>query len=43
MTQNNLTQIKEIVANEPIADRINPVILDAFRENPYTLPLDSWA
>ena len=43
MTQNNLTQVKEIVANEPIADRINPVILDAFRENPYTLPLDSWA
>ena len=43
MTHLNLTQEKEIVPNEPLADRINPIIVDAFRENPYTQPLDSWA
>jgi len=43
MTHLNLTQDKEIVPNEPLADRINPVIVNAFRDNPYTQPLDSWA
>ena len=38
----NLTQMKEIVLNEPIANRINPEILDAFKENPYTQSLTSW-
>ena len=43
MTHLNITQEKEIVPNEPLADRINPIIVDAFKENPYTQPLDSWA
>ena len=43
MTHINITQDKEIVPNEPLADRINPAIVSAFRENPYTQPLDSWA
>ena len=43
MNLSNLTQVKEIVVNEPLADRINPYILDAFKENPYTQSLTSWA
>ena len=43
MNLSNLTQVKEIVVNEPLADRINPNILDAFKENPYTQSLTSWA
>ena len=43
MTHLNITQEKEIVPNEPLADRINPDIVSAFRDNPYTQPLDSWA
>ena len=43
MNRSNLTQIKEIVVNEPLADRINPNILEAFKENPYTQSLTSWA
>ena len=43
MNLTNLTQMKEIVVNEPIADRINPDILDAFKENPYTQSITSWA
>jgi hypothetical protein len=43
MTHINVTQDKEIVPNEPLADRINPVIVNAFKENPYTQPLNSWA
>jgi hypothetical protein len=39
----NLSQTKEIVPNEPLADRINPDLLSAFRENPYTQQLTSWA
>ena len=39
----NLTQEKEIVPNEPLADRINPDIIKAFQENPYTQSLTSWA
>ena len=39
----NVTQTKEIVPNEPLADRINPVILDAFKNNPYSQSLSSWA
>jgi len=43
MSSVNLTQEKEIVPNEPLADRINPVIVNAFKENPYTQSLTSWA
>jgi hypothetical protein len=43
MTPFNITQEKEIVPNEPLADRINPDIVSAFKENPYTQSLNSWA
>ena len=43
MSHLSLTQEKETVPNEPIADRLNPIIVEAFKENPYTQPLDSWA
>ena len=43
MNVTNLSQNKEIVPNEPLADRINPDLLSAFRENPYTQNLTSWA
>ena len=43
MNLSNLTQTKETVPNEGIADRSNPDILDAFRENPYTQSITSWA
>ncbi len=43
MSECNLTQMKEIVPNEPLADRINPIILNAFKTNPYTQSLNSWA
>jgi hypothetical protein len=43
MTHINITQDKEIVPNEPLADRINGEILTAFRENPYSQSLTSWA
>ena len=43
LTTFNITQEKEIVPNEPLADRINPEIVKAFQENPYTQPLTSWA
>ena len=43
MTHVNMTQEKEIVPNEPLANRINPEIVSAFRENPYTQSLTSWA
>jgi hypothetical protein len=36
------TKDKETVPNKPIADRLNPNILDAFKNNPYTQPLDSF-
>ena len=37
------TQRKDVLPNEPLADRINPEILDAFRKNPYTQSLHSYA
>jgi hypothetical protein len=43
MTHVNMTQEKEIVPNEPLANRINPEIVSAFRDNPYTQSLTSWA
>jgi hypothetical protein len=43
LTHLNITQQKEIVPNEPLADRINPEIVNAFKENPYTQSLTSWA
>ena len=39
----NLTQNKDVVPNEPLADRINPDIMKAHQENPYTHSLKSWA
>jgi hypothetical protein len=43
MSECNFTSVKETVPNEPIADRINPNILSAFRSNPYSQSLESWA
>ena len=43
MSMTNLTQEKEIVPNEPLANRINPEMVQAFKENPYTQSLTSWA
>jgi hypothetical protein len=43
MTNCNLTQEKEIVPNEPLANRINPEIVKPFLDNPYTQSLTSWA
>ena len=43
MSHLNVTQDKEGVPNEPLADRINNDILSAFKENPYTQSLNSWA
>ena len=34
---------KDIVPNEPLADRLNPDMVKAFKENPYTQSLKSWA
>jgi len=39
----NVTQNKDVVPNEPLADRINPEIIKAHQENPYTQSLKSWA
>ena len=36
------THYKDTLPNKPIADRINPEILDAFRKNPYTQSLHSY-
>ena len=36
------THYKDTLPNEPLADRINPEILDAFRKNPYTQSLHSY-
>ena len=36
------THYKDTLPNEPLADRINPEILDAFRANPYTQSLHSF-
>ena len=39
-----LTQTKEIVSNEPLAIRnVDPSMIKAFKENPYTQSLTSWA
>ncbi len=43
MSECNLTQGGDRVPNEPIADRLNPNILNAFRSNPYTQSLSAWA
>ena len=39
----NITQNKDVVPNEPLADRINPDLIKAHQENPYTQSLKSWA
>ena len=39
----NVTQNKDTVPNQPLADRINPDMIKAFQENPYTQSLKSWA
>jgi hypothetical protein len=43
MSECNMTSNKETLPNEPIADRINPDILNAFKTNPYSQSLSSWA
>ncbi len=43
MSHCNLTSDKNTLPNEPLADRINPDLLDSFRSNPYTQSLNSWA
>jgi len=43
MNNLNITQDKNTVPNEPLNDRINPDLLTAFKENPYTKSLNSWA
>ena len=37
-----ITTDKNVLNDESISDRINPDILDAFKTNPYTQPLDSY-
>ena len=39
----NITQNKDTVPNQPLADRINPDMIKAYQENPYTQSLKSWA
>ena len=36
------TKDRESVPNKPIADRLDPAMLDQFKKNPYTQPLDSY-
>jgi hypothetical protein len=43
MTHLEVTQDKERLDDTSIADRINGDILDAFRSNPYSQNLSSWA
>ena len=43
ITEVNITTRKDIAPNEPLADRINPEMIKAFQENPYTQSLKSWA
>ena len=43
LQQTNVTTDKDTVPNEPIADRINDDMIKAFKENPYTQSLKSWA
>jgi hypothetical protein len=40
---NGVTRTKEGVPNEPINDRLDPAILDAFKQNPYTQSLSSYS
>ena len=43
LQKTNITTQKDTVPNEPLADRINPEIINAFQDNPYTQSLKSWA
>ena len=43
LQKTNITTQKDTVPNEPLADRINPEIINAFKDNPYTQSLKSWA
>ena len=43
ITEVNVTTRKDIAPNEPLSDRINPEMIKAFKENPYTQSLKSWA
>lgn len=40
--ESTMTKEKESVPNQPLADRIEPAILDAFRSNPFTQSLASY-
>jgi hypothetical protein len=44
-TDNNckITTMKEQLENEPISNRIDPLLLDPFKDNPYTQSLASYA
>ena len=43
LQRTNVTTEKDTVPNEPLADRINPEMISAFQDNPYTQSLKSWA
>ena len=38
----SVTKDRESVPNKPLADRLDPAMLDQFKRNPYTQPLDSY-
>ena len=38
----DLTSFKDSLSNEVIQNRIEPKLLDSFKKNPYTQPLDSY-
>ena len=38
----SVTKDRESVPNKPLADRLDPAMLDQFKQNPYTQPLDSY-
>ena len=38
----SVTKDRESVPNKPLADRLDPKMLDQFKKNPYTQPLDSY-
>ena len=43
MDATNISSVKEIVPNEPLADRINPEMVRILKDNPYSQSLTSWS
>jgi len=43
MDTTNISSVKEIVPNEPLANRINPEMVDILKSNPYSQSLQSWS